>query len=277
MELYETLLLWLTIILYALSGIIYIYTSVFRKFLRNKIPFYVSIAGFILHTSVILLRWYYIGNLPAGGIYESSIAGTWVIMSFFIILSLRYTVLHITGAFIMPLCLLILGFGIMSGQITHPMPAALRSIWLYVHVVFAWISFGSFAICSGLGLLYILKEKNKDEGIYVSIPEVSRIDELIFRYLVFGFITLAIMIASGSIWAKNLWGSYWSWDPVETWSLVTWLVYGIAIHLRRTLNWHGRRFAIIMIISLPLMIITFFGIDILVRSSLHIFDVWKRL
>ena len=75
--------------------------------------------------------------------------------------------------------------------------------------------------------------------------------------------------------AKDLWGNYWSWDPVETWSLVTWLTYGLAIHLRLTLGWRGRRLAWIVILALAGMFITFFGINIFVSSSLHFFGAMQ--
>jgi ABC-type transport system involved in cytochrome c biogenesis permease subunit len=102
-------------------------------------------------------------------------------------------------------------------------------------------------------------------------------DELMFRYLIFGFITDAVMIASGAIWAKNLWGNYWSWDPVETWSLVAWLIYGLAIHLRVTMGWKGRKLAWILIFAIAGVIISYFGINVVVKSSLHIFEVRQGL
>ena len=105
------------------------------------------------------------------------------------------------------------------------------------------------------------------------MPSLSRLDELIFRYITFGFIMDSIMIVAGSIWAKDLWGSYWSWDPVETWSLISYLVYGTAIHLRVTMGWRDARMAWLAITLLSTVIISFFGVTFLVNSSLHIFQV----
>jgi ABC-type transport system involved in cytochrome c biogenesis permease subunit len=94
-----------------------------------------------------------------------------------------------------------------------------------------------------------------------------------FRYVVFGFITDAIMISAGSIWAKDLWGSYWSWDPVETWSLISWLIYGIVIHLRVTLGWRGSKLAWLVIGALTTVLISFFGVNLVVDTSMHFFNV----
>ena len=78
---------------------------------------------------------------------------------------------------------------------------------------------------------------------------------------------------AGAIWAKDLWGSYWAWDPVEVWSLISWLLYGLSIHLRVTLGWRGRKLAWLMIFLLSTVIITYWGVDIVVESSRHVFGV----
>jgi ABC-type transport system involved in cytochrome c biogenesis permease subunit len=81
------------------------------------------------------------------------------------------------------------------------------------------------------------------------------------------------MLVAGSIWAEGLWGSYWSWDPVETWSLISYLVYGIVIHLRVTLGWRDQRQAWLVIAALSTVVISFFGVNFVVNSSLHVFNV----
>ena len=128
-----------------------------------------------------------------------------------------------------------------------------------------------------MGLLYVLKDRKKSKGIesgfYEKFPRLEVIDENIFRFVVYGFISEAIMIVAGAIWAKDLWGNYWGWDPVEVWSLISWLLYGLAIHLRVILGWRGRRLAWLMIFLLSTVIITYWGVDIFVESSRHVFGV----
>jgi ABC-type transport system involved in cytochrome c biogenesis permease subunit len=128
-----------------------------------------------------------------------------------------------------------------------------------------------------MAVMYILKERSPEKEFYRKFPDFPRMDDLMFKYLIFGFITDAVMIASGAIWAKDLWGNYWSWDPVETWSLITWLIYGLAIHLRVTMGWRGLRFAWILIFALSGMVISYFGINLVVESSLHLFDAWRTI
>jgi len=81
------------------------------------------------------------------------------------------------------------------------------------------------------------------------------------------------MISAGAIWAKDLWGSYWSWDPVETWSMISWTTYGIAIHLRVTFGWRETRLAWLLIIALSTVIISFFGVNFMISTSQHMFNV----
>jgi len=273
----EAIFFWIAVGLYGITTSLFIYAFIFKnERILNRID-YLAITSFTIHTAAILSRWYTVGNLPVAGDYENALGGVWVIMLFYLYVSLRYKSLKAIGIAILPFSLLLLGYGVMRAPQLAPMVAAVRSFWLYIHVLFAWLAFGAFTVDLGLGVIYLLKEKNPDKGFYKKFPELSRLDDLMFRYLIFGFITDAVMIASGAIWAKNLWGHYWNWDPVETWSLITWLIYGLAIHLRITMGWRGRRFAWILIFALIGMVITYFGINLVVKTSLHIFEVWQEI
>lgn len=273
----EAAFFWIAVGFYGITTALYIYAFIFKnEKVLAEINYFVGVS-FIIHTAAIFARWYAVGNLPVAGDYENALGGVWVIMLFYLYTSIRYKSLRAIGVAVLPFSLLLLGYGAIRTPELAPMTAAVRSFWLYIHVIFAWLAFGAFTVCFGLGIIYILKEKNPDKEFYNKFPELLRLDELMFRYLVFGFITDAVMIASGAIWAKNLWGHYWNWDPVETWSLITWLIYGLAIHLRITMGWRGRRFAWILIFALIGMVITYFGINLVVKTSLHIFDAWKEL
>lgn len=269
----EIICVWIAIGIYALTSALYIYSFIFKKERIFQWILYPVIAAFLVHSSAILARYQAVGNLPVAGDYETALAGTWVIVLFTLYLSIRHKTLRPVGVATLPFSLLLLGFGIMRAPVLTPMAASVRSFWLYVHVLFAQIAFGAYAIASGTAVLYLVKEKNPVKEFYDKFPDLPRLDELIFRFVVFGFITDAVMITSGAIWAKDLWGNYWSWDPVETWSLITWLIYGLTIHLRVTMGWKGRKMAWLVIVALAGMVITFFGINIFVDTSIHVFEV----
>lgn len=272
---FEAVLIWITIIGYAITSGAVLHSFVFKKEQVLKwVPLIVTVL-FLFHTGAIVARYLAVGNLPWASDYETATAGSWFVVLFTLIFIMRNRNFSGIAVGTIPFALLLLGFGVMRSPALVPMSASLKSFWLGIHVFFAWLAFGSYAVASGLGIVYVLKERNPDRPFYLKFPALPVIDEQMFKYLVFGFITDAVMIASGAIWAKDLWGNYWSWDPVEMWSLLTWLIYGLAIHLRVTLGWRGRRLAWIVIFALSGMVITYFGINYFVSSSLHFFGAMK--
>ena len=114
----------------------------------------------------------------------------------------------------------------------------------------------------------LLKEKKgcSGKGILAKLPSPAMLDDYCYRVTAFGFITLTIMIITGSIWANNSWGSYWDWDPTETWSLVVWFVYGIYLHGRITFRWKGFISAWYIIGAFIFSIVAFFIIPYFVKS-----------
>ena len=163
-----------------------------------------------------------------------------------------------------------MGGGAMSDTSARPMVASLQSFWLYIHIFFAWLAYGAYTVSCGAAVVYLTKSgKNKSADGEV----LGRLDELMFRSVVFGFITDAIMIAAGAIWAKSLWGAYWSWDPVETWSLLSWLIYGVALHLRITMGWRGRRLAWLLVFAIIGVLVSFWGVNLVMEGSSHVFNV----
>lgn len=273
----EAVLFWVALALYALCAGAAAYAVVFRNE-RVLDGLWVPVGiGWLAHTGAIASRYLAQGHLPWSGDYENGLFGSWFIAACTLWVMARRRPMRVIAAGTLPVALLIMGFGVMRGADLVPMAASLRSFWLYVHVLFAWLSFGAYTLAVGSGAVYLLKSRNESRAsknpTYEKFPPLERLDELTFRYIVFGFITDAVMIASGAIWAKDLWGSYWSWDPVETWSLVSWLLYGLVLHLRLILGWRGRRMAWLAIGAIVSVLIAFFGVTFVVDSSNHIFDV----
>jgi cytochrome c-type biogenesis protein CcsB len=273
----ESFFFWITLFAYSIAAGGYLYAILWKheRILQRLI--YLTGGGLVSHTAVIVTRTVAQGHLPWAGDYENSLMAGWFVMAFTVGAVLRRRTLESLPVGTLPFTVLLMGFGFMRNPVLGPVAASLKSFWLYIHVYFAWLAFGAFALALGAGVLYLLKERDARRGgrdtVYERFPSLDRLDELTFRFLVFGFIMDAVMIASGAIWGKDLWGSYWNWDPVETWSLVSWLVYGVIIHLRVTLGWRGRRLAWLAIAAMTGVVISFFGVTFVVESSLHIFNV----
>lgn len=274
---YEGILVWGCIYLYALASFMLLAGFVFNKEKMLRLAGYVIIPAFVAQSAVFIGRWVRTGYFPANGDLENAITGGWFAIALTLYLFIRSRRQSGVALFTVPVTLLLLGYGIMNDPDPLPTAASLKSSWLIVHVAFAQLAFGAYAIASGFGLVYILKDNRERKGevsdFYARFPSLAVMDESMFKFVVFGFIADAIMIVAGAIWAKDLWGSYWTWDPVEVWSLISWLLYGLAIHLRVTLGWKGRRLAWLMLVLLSTVIITYWGIDAVVTNTRHIFGV----
>jgi cytochrome c-type biogenesis protein CcsB len=277
MAYWETIFFWIAMAIYALASGGYIYSIVFKNpRVMPKMTIFVA-GGLIAQTVAIAARYAATGHIPWSGDYESALMGGWIVIAATLIVGLRNRSLQGLAVATVPLVLIMMGYGYMRNPVLTPMAASLKTFWLYIHVYFAWLAFGAYSLAMAAGVIYLLKRRDSMRPVqnpsFERFPTLDRLDELIFRFVVFGFITDTIMIAAGSIWAKDLWGSYWSWDPVETWSLISWLSYGICIHLRVTFGWRERRLAWLVIAALSTVIISFFGVTLIVNTSLHMFNV----
>ena len=129
-----------------------------------------------------------------------------------------------------------------------------------------------FALAFAAGIMYLIQERQikakKIGAFYHRLPALKVLDDLGYRCLTFGFPLLTLGIITGSVWAESAWGSYWSWDPKETWSLITWFLYAALLHGRLTVGWRGRRAAIFAIVGFAALVFTFLGVNLLL-SGLH--------
>jgi len=277
MAYWETIFYWITLVVYAMSVGGCVYSFVFKNpRVMPKVTLLVA-GGFIAHTVTIYARFSATGHLPWSGHYEYALMGGWFVIASTLFVGWQNKQMQSLAAATVSLVTIMMGYGYMQNPGLTPMAASLKTIWLYIHVYFAWLSFGAYSLAMAAGVLYVLKSRSEAQEApnpaYDRFPSLARLDELIFRYIVFGFITDTIMISAGAIWAKDLWGSYWSWDPVETWSLISWLTYGLTIHLRVTFGWRDKRLAWLAIFALSTVIICFFGVNLVVNTSLHMFQV----
>jgi len=271
----ELIFFWITVTMYALASGGYIYSMASKN---SRLPSRLLLAlaaAFCCHSATIAARYKVVGHLPWAGDYESALMGGWFIIAVTLILGWRNKTLQGLAIGTVPLVVLMMGFGYMRNPLLAPLAGNLKSYWLYIHVYFAWLAFGSYALAMAAGILYLQQKKRPlragENGLTSRIPSVERLDELIFRFVIFGFVNDSLMMAAGSIWAKGLWGSYWSWDPIESWSLISWLIYGSVIHMRVIFGWTGPRLAWMAIAAFSTVVMSFFGVG-LMDGSLHIFN-----
>jgi len=260
---------WTNLVIYALVVAAQVYGQVFGKPRLVRAASRLLWAGVALHTVLIGWRWIVAGHVPVVGTFENALAGGWFIAAM-AAWAAREQGYPLLAAASLPFALIVLGVGGVSEATPGPLVASLQSFWLYIHIFFAWLAYGAYTVACGTAIVYLVKSRR---GGKASADELARLDERMFRSTVFGFITDAVMIAAGAVWAKNLWGSYWSWDPVETWSLLSWLIYGVALHLRATLGWRGRSLAWVLAFAIVGVLISFWGVNFVMSGTSHFFNV----
>jgi len=262
-----------TIIFYFAGALLYISFFLSRKESIFSIARYIIILSFIFHTATLLARYIESGYLPLTSLFEAILFFTWLIVLLFVIVEKRYE-LRVLGVFIIPLTFLTLSYALILPKDISPLNPILKSAWLGIHVTLILLGNAAFAIAFGLGIMYLLQErqlKSKKQGLfYYRLPSLEILDDLGYKALSFGFPFLTLGIITGSIWAKYAWGSYWNWDPKLVWSLITWLIYAALLHGRLTVGWRGRKAAFISIIGFLCVVFTFVGVNFLLKTE-HLF------
>lgn len=272
----NSLLLSFATFIYALATVFYVGSFSFKKSVLAKAGFWVIVLGFLVNTGGILLRWvesYQMGygHAPFSNMYESLVFFSWTIAALYIFIEYKYKVTSI-GVFVSPLIFLAIAYASFDPSISskiNPLIPALKSNWLIAHVITCFLGYAGFALAFGFSFIYFVKPKNPQPGsVMTRLPSWEMIDELTYQMIVFGFLFLTIGIITGAVWANSAWGKYWSWDPKETWSLITWFVYAIFLHLRMMRGWEGKKLAIVSIIGFAAVLFTYFGVNYLL-SGLH--------
>lgn len=239
----------------------------------SKIMLSLVVAGFAFHTANIIARYVLSGHIPIANLHEASSFFSWCIVLLFFYLEYRYK-LGLLGAFIMPVVFILMLSSSMLPRKIEPLSPVLQSYWLGIHTVLAFIGDAAFAMAFGIGLMYLLQEhyvKSKHlGGLFKRLPSLQILDEINYRLITIGFPFLTLAIITGALWAESAWGSYWRWDPKEVWSLITWFIYALVLHVRLTVGWRGKRAAILSIIGFCVVLFTFFGVNLLLKG-LHSF------
>jgi cytochrome c-type biogenesis protein CcsB len=268
----SSFLLSLATFIYGLASVLYIVSWVFKKQQPGKAASWVLAAGAAANVVGIVFRWIEsyqlgIGRAPLSNLYESLVFFSLAISLFYLYMERRYRN-RILGAFAAPLAFLSIAYASLSPDISDriaPLIPALKSNWLIVHVVTCFLGYSAFAVAFGISIMYLIKNRdpNAKSLFFVSFPGLEVLDEMTHQMVVSGFLFLTTGIITGAVWANSAWGTYWSWDPKETWSLITWFVYATLLHARMMRGWYGKRIAYISIIGFCAVIFTYFGVNFL--------------
>ena len=261
MQSIEVIVFWCTIFSYTLIFGLHLYGFVTQRQRLANLAYRLLWGAFALHTLTGITHWIASGHAPVTGTYELNLTGTWcttlIFLGFVSVRRLDKTI----GLVVVPIVFLVLGHGYVAGIEINPLGTAFQSPWLAVHVLFAWLAFGGYAVATGASALLLLKMQFSASERLRKLPPSEELDQTAYRFVVLGFINHSIMVVSGAIWAKKLWGHYWSWDPLETWSLISFLAYAMYLHTRSFFKWKMQRAAWLAIACLIVLAISFWGVD----------------
>ncbi|ADC89269.1 cytochrome c-type biogenesis protein CcsB [Thermocrinis albus DSM 14484] len=246
---------------YAIAAVLYVLSFIFRKRKLENLSSFVLYAGLVFNLTGMMSRgWesYQMGAFhpPWSNLFEALTFWSFVVGVLYLLLEKSYN-LRVLGVFVVPIMAGLSGFAIFyaSHQLTPLMPA-LRSYWLYLHVVTAFIGYAGFTVAFGAAVLYLLRDR------IGGLPSEDTLDEITYRAIVLVFPVWTLSIILGAMWASEAWGGYWSWDPKEVWSLIVWLFFGAYLHARHMLGWRGKRTAWMVVAGFVTVLVCFFAINL---------------
>ncbi len=274
----NSLLFGISIFVYFLAMVLYVSYLAFRSEGLGKVATFSLLAGVIVETAAVGMRWYEsyqmgIGRAPLTNLYESLVFFALTIAVTYLILEKKFGIKTI-GAFVTPFPFIIMAYASLNPNNIQPLVPALKSNWLIAHVVTCFVGYAAFAVSFGVSIIYLFKARaerlaGKDAGTFLGfVPATEILDEIGYKTIAIGFPLLTIGIVTGAFWANVAWGTYWSWDPKETWSLIVWLIYAAYLHARITRGWRGTRAAVLSIVGFSATIFCYLGVN-LILSGLH--------
>lgn len=255
----------LTLALYAAAALVYLGCLLRSTPCRSLLARRLLIAGVAAHSLAVIHRFIAAGHLPITNMHESLSFFALAIIGIYLLFEIRYQASAL-GSFVVPFALLILVASGLAPSAIKPLNPALQSAWIYSHTILAFAAYACFTISAAVAILFLVQShflKKKHLGnLFLKLPSLDVLDEIGYRCLAFGFPMLTVAIITGAIWASRAWGSYWSWDPKESWSLITWFIYAALLHGRLTTGWRGKRAALLTVFGFLVMLFTFLGVNL---------------
>jgi cytochrome c-type biogenesis protein CcsB len=219
----------------------------------ERIAFALTVLGWALHVSAVVLRGFAQGFVPWANMFEFSLTSSAIVATVFVGLQFWQN-LKFLGAYMTGFVLISLGVGTVNFYVpVKPLPDALDSYWLIIHVFVAALGTALFAVGAGLSLVQLLqaRRENGAKGLVFlrTLPDALRLENLAYLVTVVGFVFWTFTLIAGSVWAERAWGRYWGWDTKEVWTFIIWVIYAGYIHARATRGWRGARSAWLAIIG----------------------------
>ncbi len=234
-------------------------------------------AGFVCHTGLIAYAFVRFGSLPVYNLHQTLLMVGWAVTGFFLFFQYKYQ-LKVMGIYAAPLAAFVTIISSRLPFAASRIQSDFKTFWIIFHVVIILIGEAALAMACGVGILYLMQEhaiKHKKRGFfYRRLPSLELLDSTGYGCIVFGFTLLTIGLIGGFLYARIIWGRFWSGDPKEIWSGIMWLFYAALLHERLTVGWRGRKSAIMSIIGFAVLLFTFLGVNVFFEGHHGEFTQW---
>ncbi len=221
----------------------------------------ITLLGWLTHLATIVTRGFAAHRVPWGNMYEFSTIVAFFAVTAFLVLLARQKARWL-GVFVLLPVVLYMG---LAGTVLYvkagPLVPALNSYWLKIHVVAAMTATAMFFVSGIVALVYLAKVRRPEGKLLSRLPDVAALDRLTYGLVAFAFPIWTFAVMAGAIWAEAAWGRYWGWDPKETWSFITWVIYAAYLHSRATAGWKGKRAAYFAVAAFSALIINYYVVN----------------
>lgn len=255
----ESVALWVALVAYVLAGSGAVIAGVLRRRWEGGVLALLVIALLTLTLS-IGLRWQRLGHGPFITMFEILLSNLWSLSLVYLLAYWRIRPLRPSAAVVLPLLFLIMGWILVVDPADSALPPTYHTVWLWVHVGFGKVFLGSTLVALGLAGVILSRRRAFGRRWFARMPPDAALDELAYRFMALGLVFDSLMLIAGAIWAQDAWGRYWAWDPLETWSFVTWLLLALAIHIRLTYKPSPTVSSLMVAVVFAVGFVTFIGI-----------------
>ena len=279
-----------------IAGMIgYFYYLAFRRQLAWRSASLAAFLGLSAHALSVVARGFAAGRVPWGNMYEySSLLALLVVAGYLFVVEGVFKV-RLLGGFVLAFSVLTMAIAVMFLYVgPGPLVPALNSYWIKIHVVAAITGSSLFALGCIVTILYLAKDRRERRSAAVApimggsvdlddapphfeagadepvggvtrrgiLPPAAVLDRVAYRTIAFAFPIWTFAVIAGAIWAEQAWGRYWGWDPKETWSFITWVIFAGYLHARATSGWRGRRAAVIALVGFASLLVTYYAVNL---------------
>jgi cytochrome c-type biogenesis protein CcsB len=240
-----------------------------------KVAMALTVVGWVLHVAADVMRGLAAGRVPWANMFEFSMTATAIVVGVFLVLQF-WQDFRFLGAYITGFVLILLGLATVNFYVAViPLPDALQSAWLVIHVFVASLGTGFYAVGAGLSIAQLLQSRRettgKGPGFLATLPSAEKLENLAYRVILVGFVFWTFTLIAGAIWAERAWGRYWGWDTKEVWTFIIWTIFAGYIHARATRGWRGSRSATLAIVGFAAVLFNFTIVNLFFKG-LHAYS-----